>query len=238
MGPDQRNLADSPAALGGRLYARSVPSQITITALPSCLGDCCDLSASGWGRLILSGSAKRVSAAWTDHGTATDRRQLKHRARDAIRVLPIPPVLVAILHDHIQRFGTATDGRLFQVTWGPRGKGGILSGNVYGRIWHKARAAALTKAQQASPLAGRPYDLRHGGVTLALNAGVPAPEVANRAGHSVEVLWRIYAGCIDGHEPLWNQRIDEALADGKQPPKTPGRSRSSPPCDEFWIGTP
>jgi hypothetical protein len=27
---------------------------------------------------------------------------------------------------------------VFQVTWGPRGKGGILSGNVYGRTWHKA----------------------------------------------------------------------------------------------------
>ncbi len=58
---------------------------------------------------------------------------------------------------------------------GPRGQGGILSGNVYGRIWQKARAAALTRAQQASPLAGRPYDLRHGGVTLASNAGVPSP---------------------------------------------------------------
>jgi integrase len=178
--------------------------------------DCCDLPASGWGRLILSGSAKRVSAAWTDHGTATDRRQLKHRARDAVRVIPIPPVLVAILRDHLERFGTAEDGRLFQVTWGQRGKGGILSVNVYGRVWQKARAAALTKAQQASPLAGRPYDLRHGGVTLALNAGVPAPEVANRAGHSVEVLWRVYAGCIDGHEPLWNQRIEEALSDGQE----------------------
>jgi len=80
----------------------------------------------------------------------------------------------------------------------------------------ETRAAALTKAQQASPLAGRPYDLRHGGVTLALNAGVPAPEVANRAGHSVEVLWRVYAGCIDGHEQLWNQRIEEALSDGQE----------------------
>jgi hypothetical protein len=31
------------------------------------------------------------------------------------------------------------------VTWGPRGQGGILSVNVYGRIWQKARAAALTR---------------------------------------------------------------------------------------------
>jgi len=48
---------------------------------------------------------------------------------------------------------------------------------------------------------------------MALNAGVPAPEVARRAGHGVAVLLRVYAGCIDGHEQLWNDRIDEALCD-------------------------
>lgn len=69
----------------------------------------------------------------------------------------------------------------------------------------------VLKRYKTSPLAARPYDLRHGGVTLALNAGVPAPEVASRAGHSVEVLWRVYAGCIDGHEQLWNHRIEQAL---------------------------
>ena len=37
-----------------------------------------------------------------------------------------------------------------------------------------------------------------------LNAGVPAPEVARRAGHGVAVLLLVYAGCVDGHEQLWN----------------------------------
>jgi hypothetical protein len=50
-------------------------------------------------------------------------------------------------------------------------------------------------------------------VTLGLNAGVPAPEVARRAGHGVAVLLHVYAGCIDGHEQLWNTRIDDALRD-------------------------
>lgn len=72
---------------------------------------------------------------------------------------------------------------------------------------------ALTTAQVASPLAARPYDLRHSGVTLSLNAGVPAPEVARRAGHGVAVLLRVYAGCIDGQDQLWNARIDDALRD-------------------------
>ena len=189
--------------------------------------DSCELPKKGWGSLTLTDSVKRVGAAWTDHGTATDRRQLKHRARNAVRIVPIPPLLVAILREHIERFGTAPDGRLFQVTWGTRGQGGVVSAKVYGPLWQKARTAALTKAQQRSPLAGRPYDLRHGGVTLALNAGVPAPEVASRAGHSVEVLWRVYAGCISGHEKLWNRRIDEALNEdentGGDPPEGPER---------------
>jgi hypothetical protein len=60
--------------------------------------------------------------------------------------------------------------------------------------------------------AARPYDLRHGGVTLALNT-IPASEVARRAGHGVEVLLRVYAGCIEGHKQLWNQCLDEALAE-------------------------
>jgi integrase len=62
-----------------------------------------------------------------------------------------------------------------------------------------------------SPLANRPYALRHAAISLWLNAGVPATEVADRAGHSVEVLLRVYAGCIHGGETVSNQRIDAAL---------------------------
>jgi hypothetical protein len=63
-----------------------------------------------------------------------------------------------------------------------------------------------------SPLAGRPYDLRHAGVSLWLNAGVPAPDVAERAGNSVDVLLKVYAKCIDGDKAIMNQRIEAALA--------------------------
>jgi integrase len=91
----------------------------------------------------------------------------------------------------------------------------MLSESSYGRIWRQARVRALTPAQVASPLVSRPYDLRHSGVTLSLNAGVPAPEVARRAGHGVAVLLRVYAGCIDGQDQLGNVRIDDALRDGE-----------------------
>jgi hypothetical protein len=48
-------------------------------------------------------------------------------------------------------------------------------------------------------------------VPLWLNAGVPAPTVARRAGHSVDVLLRVYANCIDGDDEIANQRISGAL---------------------------
>jgi hypothetical protein len=46
---------------------------------------------------------------------------------------------------------------------------------------------------------------------LWLNAGVPVTEVAERAGHGVDVLLRVYAKCIDGHQQRSNRRIDAAL---------------------------
>jgi hypothetical protein len=57
-------------------------------------------------------------------------------------------------------------------------------------------------------------------VSLWLNAGVPATEVACRAGHGVAVLLKIYAHCIDGQATAANQRIAEALGsqdDGQEP---------------------
>jgi integrase len=83
--------------------------------------------------------------------------------------------------------------------------------STYSRVWEEGRRLALTPHQVASPLAGRPYDLRHAAVSLWLNAGVPATEVADRAGHSVEVLLTVYAKCIDGQEDTVNRRIEAAL---------------------------
>ena len=48
-------------------------------------------------------------------------------------------------------------------------------------------------------------------MSLWLNSGVPATEVARRAGHGVAVLLKIYAHCIDGQADAANQRITAAL---------------------------
>jgi len=164
------------------------------------------LPRTGWGQIVLSASASRAGRAWTDEGTARQERGLKHRADNETRTIPIPPVLVRLLRAHIKRFGTTPDGRIFQTA-----RGGILQDSGYNEVWTEARKTALTPAQQRSPLARRPYDLRHAGVSLWLNAGVPATEVARRAGHGVAVLLKIYAHCIDGQATAANQRITEAL---------------------------
>jgi hypothetical protein len=47
-----------------------------------------------------------------------------------------------------------------------------------------------------------------------MNAGVPAVEVARWAGHSVEILLKIYAKCLDGGSEILRQRIQAAMGHG------------------------
>ena len=89
--------------------------------------------------------------------------------------------------------------------------GDSVSNETYARVWRQARAAAFTPAQQRSPLAKVPYQLRHAAVSLWLNAGVPATQVAEWAGHSVHVLLKVYAKCIDGQDEAARRRIEAAL---------------------------
>lgn len=90
-------------------------------------------------------------------------------------------------------------------------RGGQLAESTYCRVWRKARTAALTAEETASPLARRPSDLRHAAVSTWLSAGVAPTQVAAWAGHSVAVLHQIYAKVIVGQEEAARRRIDAAL---------------------------
>ncbi|WP_461121528.1 hypothetical protein [Saccharothrix stipae] len=79
------------------------------------------------------------------------------------------------------------------------------------RAWQRARVDVFTPGVAATPLAGTPYDLRHAAVSTWLNGGVPAVTVAEWAGHSVEVLLKIYAKCLDGEAAAVRQRVEAAL---------------------------
>lgn len=167
------------------------------------------LPDDGWGELLLTCSTPEAGASWTDNGRRREERELKHRARGETRSVPSPPPLTALLRAHLAEHGTTPDGQLFRGV-----RGGDLPEGTYCRVWRKARAAALTADEVASPLARRPYDLRHAAVSTWLNAGVPSTQVAEWAGHSVGVLHQIYAKCIVGQEHAARERIAAALGDG------------------------
>ena len=159
-----------------------------------------------WGTLYLHGNAPTVGAGWSRSGRRRDPRQLKHRAEGEVRPVPCHPALTRYLRRHIEEFGIAPDGRLFRGE-----RGGDLSESVYQRAWHAARLLAFIPVMAASPLAGRPYDLRHACLSTWLNAGVDPTQVAEWAGNSVEVLLRVYAKCIHGRERINRKLIEDAL---------------------------
>ncbi|MGH3841671.1 MAG: tyrosine-type recombinase/integrase [Pseudonocardiaceae bacterium] len=167
------------------------------------------LPSEGWGELHIDEATPYAGTAWTNDGKQRDRRQLKNRARGESRTVPCPPELTAMLHGHIRDFGTGAGGGLF-----PGERADELPKLTYMRVWRAARLATFSKEVQASPLARTPYDLRHACVSTWLNGGVPATQVAEWAGHSVEVLLKVYAKCLDGHEEVARRRVQEALGYG------------------------
>ncbi|MQA06011.1 MAG: integrase [Streptosporangiales bacterium] len=177
----------------------------------------CKLPEEGWGELLLTGSIQTVGEAWSDSGDAKEVRGLKHRARNDTRIVPACPDLVASLRRHIDTFGTGPNGRLFVNRAGRFGRpiagpySNPVSTNTQSRVWRKARGQALNPSEAASPLARRPYDLRHACVSTWFNAGVPPTQIAEWAGQSVEVLLRIYAKCISGQTDTALRRIEDAL---------------------------
>lgn len=207
-----RKLIDATATQGARgrhlraffgclYYAANRPGEAT-----SLREEDFTLPEEGWGEVVLSTSTPRVGSAWTDTGESFDTRGLKKRARKATRSVPIPPVLVGMIREHIKEFGAAEDGRLFRAV-----QGGHLLSKEYGEVWKAARLAALTESEAESPLADVPYSLRHAGVSLWLESGVSPAEVARRAGHSIAVLFRFYAKAIHRSQQRSNQQIERAL---------------------------
>lgn len=182
-------------------YAALRPEEAAMLCKPDL-----QLPEAGWGELLLSTTAPTAGAAWTDSGERRDRRQLKQRAQGEVRTVPSPPPLTAILHEHLNTFGTAADGRLFRNL-----TGGDLAESTVSRVWDNARKTALSESEYASPLARRPYDLRHACVSTWLAAGVPATQCAAWAGHSVAVLLAVYAAVLAGLESEAHERIERAL---------------------------
>jgi integrase len=114
---------------------------------------------------------------------------------------------VVILRAHLTEFGADADGRPFR---GER-EGAIPVITYDGRVWQRVRELALTPEVCASELGRTPYTLRHAAVSTWRNAGVPATQVAKWAGHSVEVLLKVYATCLDRQDRAVRDRLTNAL---------------------------
>lgn len=161
-----------------------------------------------WGELRLRAARPDAGKRWTNDGTSRDRRGLKHRAEGETRPVPCPPPLTRLLREHLATFAGEPDHLLFKGV-----HGGQLPAITYRRALDRARQATLSPEDYSSPLARRPYDLRHACLSTWLNGGVPATQVAEWAGHSVEMLFRVYAKCLHGQHQAAKRRIEEALDD-------------------------
>jgi integrase len=161
----------------------------------------------GWGELHLDRVEPHAGKDWTDSKRNRDDRQLKQRAVGETRAVPCPPELTALLRRHVEDFGMGADGRIFR---GERNDEELPMRTPL-RAWKLARQEVFTESVAASQLAKTPYDLRHAAVSTWLNVGVPPVAVAAWAGHSVEVLLRIYVKCLDGEAALLRQRVERAL---------------------------
>ncbi|WP_329456785.1 tyrosine-type recombinase/integrase [Streptomyces sp. NBC_01497] len=191
------------AFFGCVYYAAMRPGEIAALNASDCV---LPAGEDLWGELILAESHPEVAAGWTDTGTPYEKRGLKRRARKTTRSVPIPPPLVGLLKEHRKRYGVATDGRLFRAA-----RGGRVRSTEYCEIWKEARTNALSEEDARTPLAAVPYSLRHAGISLWIKAGVEPPEVARRAGHSLAVMYRVYAKILRGHQSHANQLISAAL---------------------------
>ena len=168
----------------------------------------CTLPDEGWGLLRFAEATPYVTGEWTDDGEAQPRKPLKHRAKGVSRDVPACPELVRILRRHIKQYNIAPADIMFVSSTGK-----AVTYGTFANIWQKARRLALSEAEFESPLAEDPYSLRHAALSTWLNNGVPPAEVAKRAGHTIEMLFRTYAKCVVGQEDLANQRIEAALGE-------------------------
>ncbi|MEU5798808.1 hypothetical protein ABZ800_35625 [Streptomyces sp. NPDC047813] len=147
-------------------HACAVTAAWTFSAAPRQKSQC-RLPTSGRGLLNLKGGVVIAGKEWTNDGAVHEIHSLQRRAARATRPVPIPPVLVRMLREHIRSFGVAPDGRLFRNV-----EGNYTDASAYGITWRRAREVGLTLDEHALELAMPPYDLRHAGISFWLASGV------------------------------------------------------------------
>lgn len=96
------------------------------------------------------------------------------------RVISVPPRVMSILRDHLERFTGEGDDAL--VVSSP--DGGFVHPSTFGRIWKRAWASCGLEGLTF-------HDLRHTGLTIFAQQGATVAELMHRGGHSsIEVALR------------------------------------------------
>ena len=171
--------------------------------------ECCP--ADGWGELLLSGSRAEVSGTLLRIARRPASRTAVEAAQS--RGGPVGADPARRSWRSCESTSPSSARRLTVACSSASSTARTSRHPVYTRIWQQAREIGLSPAQAASPLARRPYDLRHAALSSWLAAGVPPTDVAERAGNSVKVLLTVYAKCLDGQRAAYNDRIAALLAE-------------------------
>ncbi|MBS2531987.1 hypothetical protein KGQ20_04310 [Catenulispora sp. NF23] len=166
-----------------------------------------------WGRVRFHSADSQPGKQWTDDEKGRDSKALKQRDDGEERDVPLHPNAVAWVRRHLRQFKIPAGGRMFPSL---RGSGRSIDKTTYNSVWRFTRKETLTLRQFKSRLARRVYDLRHGGVSLMLNACVPPTLIAEWAGHGLDVLLRIYAKCIEGQEEIALALIERSVTNFEQ----------------------
>ena len=190
------------AFFGCIYYALMRPEEVIVLNIK----DCKLPKTPGWGQLVVHRARPVAGKMWTDSGEVHDDRPLKQKAEGEVKIVPIPPVLVKMLQDHIAEFGVAEDGRIFSNE-----RGGLVTVSTYSRVYREARQLVFPPYLHTTSLAADPYDLRHAGISLGLAATRDAVLVAERSGTSAEVIMSRYAWVLDDKDAVANEAIEREL---------------------------
>ncbi|MEV4644104.1 tyrosine-type recombinase/integrase [Saccharopolyspora sp. NPDC049357] len=163
-----------------------------------------DLPKKGWGEISVGKAHPYAGKHWTGTGDVRDKRGVKAREQGEHRLVPCPPELTDQLHRHVRAYKSGERGLLFEGD-----QGGPIPQITYTRVWRAARAVAFTPKVVSTRLARRPYSLRHAAVSTWLAAGADPAVVARWAGHSVAVLWEVYAACLHGQDVIARKQVED-----------------------------
>ena len=186
--------------------------------------------------LTVEDTRPESGALFTDSGEAVDVQPPKWRSDGEVRRVPIVPPLRVLLdqwhtHDFTPPGGNPSEGQDEKGS-AASGQGKVATGGgeevwtapewvcttsagTPGRVvelsreWPKARAK-VADGWHSSRLA-RAYDLRHTHASLALSAGMPVKELADRLGHAPSMLLDVYSESVPGDEPKWTSVLGDAL---------------------------